>query len=77
MGGNLKVWVLKFRGKIFGGNIMVYISSGETNTVYRFDILRRVEPILEFTSLVSVSLSGDLELKSLKFMPKILFLNLF
>ena len=35
MGGNLKVWVLKFRGKIFGGNIMVYISSGETNTVYR------------------------------------------
>lgn len=34
MGGNLKVWVLKFRGKIFGGNIMVYISSGETNTVY-------------------------------------------
>ena len=34
MGGNLKVWVLKFRGKMFGGNIMVYISSGETNTVY-------------------------------------------
>ena len=36
MGGNLKVWVLKFRGKVFGGNIMVYISSGETNTVYQW-----------------------------------------
>ena len=35
MGGNLKVWVFKFRGKIFGGNTTVYISSGETNTVYR------------------------------------------
>ena len=34
MGGNLKVWVFKFRGKIFGGNTTVYISSGETNTVY-------------------------------------------
>ena len=39
MGGNLKVWVLKFRGKIFGGNIMVYISSGETNTVYQPAVL--------------------------------------
>ena len=35
MGGNLKVWVFNFRGKIFGGNTTVYISSGETNTVYR------------------------------------------
>ena len=34
MGGNLKVWVFNFRGKIFGGNTTVYISSGETNTVY-------------------------------------------
>ena len=48
MGGNLKVWVLKFRGKIFGGNIMVYISSGETNTVY--------PPTLQALSLVLVHL---------------------
>ena len=38
MGGNLKVWVLKFRGKIFGGNTTVYISSGETNTVYPLEL---------------------------------------
>ena len=38
MGGNLKVWVFNFRGKIFGGNTTVYISSGETNTVYRGSI---------------------------------------
>ena len=38
MGGNLKVWVFKFMGKIFGGNTTVYISSGETNTVYPIEL---------------------------------------
>ena len=46
MGGNLKVWVLKFRGKIFGGNIMVYISSGETNTVYLNWSVKKYEGVL-------------------------------
>ena len=52
MGGNLKVWVFNFRGKIFGGNTTVYISSGETNTVYlepRFEPEKYQNLILIYT----------------------------
>ena len=61
MGGNLKVWVFKFRGNIFGGNTTVYISSGETNTVYRTSkknkiilTVSSVQPIPSLSLLCSI-----------------------